>query len=446
MSRVGQAERVTQNRVLALFRDELGYRYLGDWTDRHNDNIEESLLSPWLAARGHTPAQVSMALHRLRTEAGRHDRSLYGNNQAVYALLRYGVPVKTEAGQVTELVHLIDWQHPERNDFAVAEEVTLKGGHERRPDVVLYVNGIAIGVLELKNSRVSLSDGIRQNLSNQRPEFNAWFFSTVQFVFAGNDSEGLQYGTIGTPEKMFLRWKEDEADNTRFKLDKYLLKMCGKTRLLDLMQHFVLFDGGIKKLPRVHQYFGIKAAQQHVRERRGGILWHTQGSGKSIVMVLLARWILEHNPQARVAIVTDRDELDKQIHRVFTDAGEAMQRSRSGRDLMTQLANPSPRLMCSLVHKFGKRDVADFEGFIKELEAQPSTTVGEVFVFVDECHRTQSGKLHRTMKAMLPNAVFIGFTGTPLLAQDRQSSLEVLATTSTPTSSARAWKTAWCWI
>tara|TARA_R110001599_G_scaffold17142_18_gene68818 strand:- start:2368 stop:5481 length:3114 start_codon:yes stop_codon:yes gene_type:complete len=425
MSLIGQAERVTQNRVLDLFRDELGYRYLGDWTDRDNSNIEESLLSRWLAARGHTPAQISMALHRLRTEAGHHDRSLYANNKAVYELLRYGVPVKTEAGQVTELVHLIDWQHPERNDFAVAEEVTLKGGHERRPDVVLYVNGIAIAVLELKNSRVSLSDGIRQNLSNQRPEFNAWFFSTVQFVFAGNDSEGLQYGTIGTPEKMFLRWKEDEADNSRYKLDKYLLKMCEKQRLLDLMQHFLLFDGGVKKLPRVHQYFGIKAAQQHVRERRGGILWHTQGSGKSIVMVLLARWILEHNPQARVAIITDRDELDKQIQRVFTDAGESMKRSRSGRELMTQLASPSPRLMCSLVHKFGKRDVADFDAFITELEAQPSTTVGEVFVFVDECHRTQSGKLHRIMKAMLPNAVFIGFTGTPLLAQDRQTSLEV---------------------
>ena len=425
MSLIGQAERVTQNRVVALFRDELGYRYLGNWNDRDNGNIEESLLGPWLTARGHTPAQISMALHRLRTEAGHHDRSLYGNNKAVYELLRYGVPVKTEAGQVTEQVHLIDWQHPESNDFAVAEEVTLKGGHERRPDVVLYVNGIAIGVLELKNSRVSLSDGIRQNLSNQRPEFNAGFFSTVQFVFAGNDSEGLQYGTIGTPEKMFLRWKEDEADNSRYKLDKYLLRMCDKQRLLDLLQHFVLFDGGIKKLPRVHQYFGIKAAQQHVRERRGGILWHTQGSGKSIVMVLLARWILEHNPQARVAIITDRDELDKQILRVFTDAGEAMQRSRSGRDLMTQLASPSPRLMCSLVHKFGRRDVADFDAFIKELEARPSPTVGEVFVFVDECHRTQSGKLHRTMKAMLPNAVFIGFTGTPLLAQDRQTSLEV---------------------
>ena len=169
---------------------------------------------------------------------------------------------------------------------------------------MLYVNGIAVGVLELKNSRISIGDGIRQNLSNQQPEFNAWFFSTVQFLFAGNDSEGLRYGAIGTPEKYFLNWKEDEADNRRFKLDKYLCKMCEKHRLLELMHDFVLFDGGIKKLPRVHQYFGIKAAQEHVRRKKGGIIWHTQGSGKSIVMVLLAKWILENNPHARVAIIT----------------------------------------------------------------------------------------------------------------------------------------------
>ena len=209
---VGQPERDTQNRVIALFRDELDYRYLGDWTDRDgNSNIEEGLLTAYLTKRGYTPAQISRALYKLRTEADNHNRSLYGNNQAVYSLLRYGVPVKIEAGKVTETVHLIDWREPEKNDFAIAEEVTLHGNHERRPDLVLYVNGIAIGVIELKNSRVSIGDGIRQSLSNQQPEFNAWFFSTVQFIFAGNDSEGLQYGTIGTPEKYFLKWKEDEA-------------------------------------------------------------------------------------------------------------------------------------------------------------------------------------------------------------------------------------------
>lgn len=426
MSKIGQRERITQNRVAALFRDELGYRYLGDWSDRAgNSNIDESLLSAWLSKRGHSPAQISVTLHKLRTEADNFNRTLYGNNQAVYSLLRYGVPVQTDPGRPTETIHLIDWTNPEANDFAIAEEVTLKGNHERRPDLVLYVNGIAVGVIELKNSRVSVGDGIRQLLSNQRPAFNASFFSTIQIVFAGNDSEGLRYGTIGTPEKMFLAWKEDEDDNSRFKLDKYLLKMCTKSRLIELMHDFVLFDGGIKKLPRVHQYFGIKAAQDHVRQRKGGIIWHTQGSGKSIVMVLLAKWILENNPNARVAVITDRDELDKQIERVFTEAGEPISRANSGRDLMAKLSLPRPRLLCSLVHKFGRQDVDDFEAYLKELEAKPSAAEGEIFVFVDECHRTQSGTLHRTMKAMLPSAVFIGFTGTPLLKKDKATSLEV---------------------
>ncbi len=344
MSDIGKPERATQNRVIALFRDELDYDYLGDRTDRDsNNNIEEELLTAWLKQSGYPPAQIGVALHKLRTEADNHSRGLYGNNQAVYNLMRYGVPVKTEAGKVTETVRLINWREPEKNDFAIAEEVTLRGNHERRPDLVLYVNGIAVGVIELKNSRVSIGEGIRQNLSSQKPEFNEWFFSTVQFIFAGNDSEGLKYGTIGTEEKYFLKWKEDEQDDSRFKLDKYLLKMCRKERLIELMYDFVLFDGGVKKLPRVHQYFGIKAAQEHVRHREGGIIWHTQGSGKSIVMVFLAKWILENNPNARVAIITDRDELDKQIERVFTDTGEPIKRTSSGRDLMSLLSHP-----CSL--------------------------------------------------------------------------------------------------
>ena len=426
MSDIGQPESATQNRVIALFQDELLYRYLGDWTDRpNNSNIEEALLTAFLSKNAYTPAQISSALHKLRVEADNPNRSLYDNNKAAYQLLRYGVPVKTEAGKVTETVWLVNWETPDQNNFAVAEEVTLHGNYERRPDLVLYVNGIAVGVLELKNSRISIGDGIRQNISNQQPQFNEWFFSTVQFIFAGNDSEGLQYGTIRTEEKYFLKWKEDEADNSRFKLDKYLLKMCGKERLIELMHDFVLFDGGIKKLPRVHQYFGIKAAQAHVLRREGGIIWHTQGSGKSIVMVLLAKWILENKPQARVVIVTDRDELDKQIEEVFIAASHPMTRASSGSDLMTQLGQATPRLLCSLVHKFGRKNVDDFEQFIRALEAQPCRTVGELFVFVDECHRTQSGKLHRTMKALMPNAVFIGFTGTPLLKQDKQTSLEV---------------------
>ena len=142
--------------------------------------------------------------------------------------------------------------------------MTLKGNHERRPDIVLYVNGIAVGVLELKNSRVSIGDGIRQCLSNQQPMFNAWFFSTAQLIFAGNDSEGLQYGAIGTPEKYFLKWKEDEADNSRLKLDKYLLKMCEKRRLIELMHDFVLFDGGWRRGALALSVDAVALQLQHI--------------------------------------------------------------------------------------------------------------------------------------------------------------------------------------
>lgn len=422
-------ERVTQSRVVRLFRQELDYAYLGHWEERAgNSNIEEARLTAYLTRAGYAPDLIAPALHQLRSAAivdNTAPGSLYAPNKKVYELLRYGAKVKLSESQPTETVSFIDWSDPEANDFGIAEEVTLEGDHHRRPDLVLYVNGIALGVIELKRASVGIGDGIRQCISNQQPQFHRWFFSTVQFLFAGNDSEGLKYGTIETPEKFWLRWKEDEADNAGYKLDKYLRKMCDKARFLELIHDFVLFDGGVKKVPRVHQYFGVKAAQAHVQRREGGIIWHTQGSGKSIVMVLLARWILEKLPAARVAIVTDRDELDKQIKRVFEDAGEEIHRTSSGRDLLAQLGQAKPRLLCSLVHKFGKKDVKDFEAFIAEMEANPIPAVGDLFLFVDECHRTQSGKLHRTMKAMLPEATFVGFTGTPLLKADKKTSREV---------------------
>ena len=423
---IGQPERLTQNRIVKLFTEQLHYDYLGNWEERTgNSNIEESYLRAFLQKQGYSDVLISRAIDKLRTAANNYNESLYTNNKNTYSLLRYGVQVQPNAGMNNETVHLIDWKNIEANHFAIAEEVTYLGNREKRPDIVLYINGIAIGVLELKRSTVSIGDGIRQNITNQQKEFIQSFFSTVQFVFAGNDSEGLRYGTIGTGEKYFLQWKEDVQDDSTYQLDKYLTKICSKQRFMEMLHDFVLFDGGNKKLPRVHQYFGIKAAQESIRKKEGGIIWHTQGSGKSIVMVLLAKWILENNPNARVAIITDRDELDKQIKRVFEDAGEEIYRTTSGSDLMNQLGQAKPRLLCSLVHKFGKRDVENFDEFIEELKNSPSRTVGELFIFVDECHRTQSGKLHKVMKAMLPNSVFIGFTGTPLLKQDKQTSLEI---------------------
>lgn len=426
MSEIGDIERITQNRVVKLFQEELGYTYLGNWEDRENNsNIEVKYITAFLRRKDYTSTQISKAIYELQTTANNFNDSLYTTNKNVYQKLRYGIKVKAEAGENFETVHLLNWDNFADNDFAIAEEVTIKGNKTKRPDIVIYVNGIALGVMELKRSTVSIGTGIRQNITNQQDRFIQPFFATIQYLFAGNDTEGLRYGTINTPEKYYLKWKENIEDNSRNLLDKYILKMCNKERFLEIIYDFILFDAGVKKLPRVHQYFGIKKAQKYIKRYEGGIIWQTQGSGKSILMVMLAKWILENNPNARIAVLTDRDELDKQIERVFKNTGEKIYRTKSGKDLMNQLSQATPRLLCSLVHKFGKKDVNNFDKFIEELKSQPSKAVGELFVFVDECHRTQSGKLHRTMKAMLPNAVFVGFTGTPLLKKDKQTSHEV---------------------
>jgi type I restriction enzyme R subunit len=425
---IGEIERHTQNRIIKLFKEQLGYTYLGNWEDRPNNaNIDVNLLTDYLINTAKYPKDlVNRAVYLLHTEAlSFSDMSLYQANKNVYEKIRYGEEILANAGGKFERVHFINFDHPERNHFAIAEEVTIRGNRDKRPDIVLYINGIAIGIIELKRSTISIGHGIRQNITNQQPEFIEQFFTTTQFLFAGNDSEGLRYGAIGTPEKHYYSWKEDIDDNSLLPLDKYLLKLCTKERILEIIRDFVVFDGGKKKLPRYHQYFGIKKAQEHVRRREGGIIWHTQGSGKSIVMVILAQWILKTLPSARVVIITDRTELDKQIERVFNDAGETVKRTQTGEELMEQLSQPMPRLICSLIHKFGRRNVTDIDAYLEELNARPSQAIGDVFVFVDECHRTNSNTLHKLMKATIRNGVFIGFTGTPLLKQDKATSLEV---------------------
>ncbi len=426
MNNIGQIERKTQNRIIKLFKEQLGYTYYGNWEEREkNSNIEESYLGNYLLKQGYSLTVFSKAIYELKQVADSFSDDLYVKNKKIYAMLRYGIKIKEDVGTNHITVHLIDWKNWENNDFAIAEEVTIKGNREKRPDIVIYVNGIALGVLELKRGSVEISEGIRQNITNQQDSFIQPFFATVQFVMAGSDTQGLKYGTIGTKEKYFLNWKEDELDNSELKVDKYLKKICNKVRFLDIIYNCILFDAGVKKLPRPHQYFGLKASQERIKKKEGGIIWHTQGSGKSIMMVMLAKWILENNANARVIILTDRTELDKQIERVFNDAGEPIKRTGSGKELLQQLTQPLPRLLCSLVHKFGKKSEDNFEDFIKELEENPVQTIGELYVFVDECHRTQSGKLHLVMKTMLQNAIFIGFTGTPLLKQDKKTTLEV---------------------
>ncbi len=422
-----RAERTTQNRVVRLFTDKaradgLGYANLGDWGKRENNrNIEPELLSANLKKRGYTDPQISAALRQLQAAAEISGNTLYDANLKTYGLLRYGADVQTALGEPIRKVHYIDWANPDNNDFAIAEEVTLRGGLERRPDIVLYINGIAIAVIELKRSSVGMAEGIRQLISNQEKQFNEGFFSTVQLLLAGNDSQGIYYATVGSPEEFYVQWKDDAGlsnGEAGALLDKPLAQLFDKKHLLDFLYHFVIFDGGIKKVPRQHQHAGIKAAQERTRKREGGVIWHTQGSGKSILMVLLAKWLLEDDPTARILVITDRDELDDQITKVLKNAGLDSTRVTSRADLVDKLAATTPRLLCALIHKF---DTTDLTGL-------PPPAHGRFYVFVDEAHRTQGGDMNKQMKRWLGDAIFIGFTGTPLLRKDKQTTHDVFGT------------------
>ncbi|MCD6449247.1 MAG: HsdR family type I site-specific deoxyribonuclease, partial [Thermotogaceae bacterium] len=446
---VNQPERQTQNRVIRFFQEALGYEYLGNWEYREgNSNIEEEYLTTFLEKQVYTDEIIRKAIEKLKKAATHQHKSLYDKNKEVYQLLRYGVDIKPSPSEQSIHVHFIDWNNPENNHFAIAEEVTVTGKHIKRPDIVIYINGIAIGVLELKRSRISISEGIRQNLDNQKKEFIQDFFATIQLVMAGNDTQGLRYGTIETPERYYLEWKEENPDYNHNKkidiprtlprenceksdniLDCDIYRLLNKKRMLEIIHDFIIFDAGVKKVPRHNQYFAVKAAQGNLKKREGGIIWHTQGSGKSLIMVWLAKWIIENIADSRVFIITDRIELDEQIEKVFKGVGENIYRTKSARDLIEQMNKKDENLMCSLVHKFGRVEATeqDYEDYIDELMRERPKDFepkGNIFVFVDECHRTQSGKLHKAMKKFLPNAVFIGFTGTPLLKKDKPTTLE----------------------
>lgn len=440
---IGQREKATQKRVINLFVQELGYTYLGDFTERKNSNIETELLTKFLTGKGYSPVLISRALKELQDAAGDQSVNLYDLNEQTYKKLRYGVKVSESVGQHKITVQFVDWEHPLENDFYIAEEVTIK---HKRPDLVLYINGIAFAVIELKRSTVSMSEGIRQNLTNQRHDMIMQFFATIGLVLAGNDSEGARYGTTGTPEKYYLSWKEDpnakddvsvkvrdQIEKYPLRLDKNLISLCRKERFIELLHNFIVFDSGVKKTCRPNQFFGNMAARDFVRRHEGGIIWHTQGSGKSLTMVWLSKWIKENISNSRILIITDRDELDVQIEQVFAGVNESIVRIRRGSELIQKINDTSPVMMCSLIHKFGKKsrgksDESDYAGFIEELKRslpENFSPKGDFYVFVDECHRTQSGKLHKAMETILPNATFIGFTGTPLMKKDKETSLEV---------------------
>ncbi len=324
-------------------------------------------------------------------------------------------------------LHYIDYKHPENNIFHVTEEFVVDRVNQqeqtktRRPDLVLFINGIPFGVVELKKSTRGTEEGISQMIRNQNHDEIPNLFKYVQITLAGNN-HSPQYGTTGTPKKFYAVWKEKDVDlsavvqgRTPSPLDKTVYALFEKHRMVELLHSFVIFDGKLKKIARYQQYFAIESIMERIAKldntgrRHGGLIWHTQGSGKSLTMVMLAKVIKRSIIGSKVIIVTDRKDLDKQIHDTFNNSEVKAVRAKSGKDLIDKLQS-GKSVITTLIHKFEKvkNENVTFD--------DPNT-----FILVDESHRTQGGDMHKAMKKVFPEACYLGFTGTPLMRREKNS-------------------------
>ncbi len=382
------------------------------------------------------------------------------------------IKVFNEGTVISKSFKYIDFQNIENNDFAVTVEFQATGKCDIRVDIVIFVNGIPFAIIENKKSSVEIEEALSQLNRNQSPSFCPKLFIYPQLVIGAN-KEDLRYGTVGTPNKFFAKWKErdiveeewksrdefknqikervkeiiskpidpvlynqilfdlngnttnheQDLDRIPTNQDLAVLGLLTKERLLDISKNFVLYDAGIKKIMRYQQYFAIKKLLQRTNQidnleygpkRKGGILWHTQGSGKSLTMVMFVKALIENpdivNP--RILIVTDRKDLDRQIKGTFINAGlkkDVIQAS-SGGHLLKLIQQKDLRVVTTLIHKFqaASKKRSDFVDHDQN-----------IFVLIDEAHRSQGGDANLEMNRVIPNACYIAFTGTPLLKKEK---------------------------
>ncbi|WP_066173590.1 type I restriction endonuclease subunit R [Bacillus marinisedimentorum] len=363
---------------------------------------------------------------------------LVKTNEAIYETLMKGrtyTEFLPDGSKKSFTIQFIDWDNIENNTFHVVEEFEVErmdGRGTVRPDVVLFVNGIPFVVIECKKASISMEQGISQMIRNQGKDYAPHLFKYVHLVMSTNKNE-TKYATCNTPKKFWSVWKEEKEDWLQSWLDrsvegrlptmqdKNIISLFHPERLLELTHYFTLFDKDVKKVARYQQYFAIKEIIKTIDEkdengnRQSGVIWHTQGSGKSLTMVMLAKYILselfESNP--KVVVVTDRVELDKQIHKTFSHTRLKASRATSGSHLVDLINDNNADIVTSLLHKF---DTAATK--------QEPVESSDIFVLVDESHRTQYGELHIKMKKVFPNACYLGFTGTPLMKKEKNTMIK----------------------
>ena len=353
---------------------------------------------------------------------------LISTNEKIYDLLTLGKSYQENMVDGTKRsfdIKYIDFEHPENNDFYVTEEFSvlrMNGKDYARPDIVLFVNGIPLAVIECKDASVPIIQAISQNIRNQKPEYIPQLFKFIQIVMAANKNE-TKYATCGTPDKFWSTWNEQYVEKQNELLDKTvigrqvtkqdrdIISLFEKERFLELIKDFIIFEAGTKKICRYQQYFAVKAMLERIKhDKKGGVVWHTQGSGKSITMVYITKKLMEdkeiQNPQ--VVIVTDRVDLDKQIHKTFNRIGVEAARATTGNNLTDLIKDEKVRVITTVVNKF--------ETVVK---SGVSVDTPNTFILVDEGHRTQYGEINRRMQEVFKGAIYISFTGTPIMKRDR---------------------------
>ena len=360
---------------------------------------------------------------------------LIRSSEKIYDALLLGKSYPETVGEGKTLsfnLKYIDWEHPENNLFHVTEEFAVDSRdkiHNARPDIVLFINGIPFAVIECKAPQISVEQAVEQNIRNQQKEYIPQLYKFAQIVMATNKN-AVKYATTGTPKKFWNVWKEQDTaflegalaqhvtDRTPTEQDRNLISLFSKERVMELIRYFVLFDANVKKICRYQQYFAIKEIIKTIQQsdekgnRQSGVIWHTQGSGKSLTMVMLAKYILmelsDCNP--KVVVVTDRKELDRQIAATFAHTRLNPARATSGRNLVELLGSGKADVVTTIINKFNTAEKMEHKNFSRD-----------VFLLVDESHRSNYGLLATKMRAVFPNACYIGFTGTPLMKKEKNT-------------------------
>lgn len=377
-------------------------------------------------------ANIERAMEEL--EASPAD-GLVRASEKIYDALLLGRSYPETVGDGTILsfdLKYIDWEHPENNLFHVTREFAVDSQdklHNARPDIVLFINGIPFAVIECKAPYIGVEQAVEQSIRNQQKAYIPQLYQFAQIVMATNKN-AVQYATTGTPKEFWQVWKEQDQAFLEEALGKYvsermpteqdrsMVSLFSKERVMELMRYFIVFDANVKKICRYQQYFAIREIGATIRQsdergnRRGGVVWHTQGSGKSLTMVMLAKYILMElaDCHPRVIVVTDRKDLDRQITATFAHTRLTPARATSGRNLVKLLNSGKADVVTTIINKFNTAEKMEQRNFSRD-----------VFLLVDESHRSNYGLLATKMRTVFPNACYIGFTGTPLMKKEKDT-------------------------